>query len=411
MAPACSRVGLAKGGRGDDPGPILKILYHHRTASRDGQAVHIDELISALRLLGHEVTVVGPRFEVSGGFGGESRTVRALKNRLPMAVFQVLELAYSIVAFVALDRACRRQRPDVLYERYNLHLLAGAWLSRWRKLRYILEVNAPLYEERARDGCVGLHGLGRWSERSTWRSADLVLPVSGVLAEYVEAAGVPRSRIVVMPNGIDQDHFLRPADGAATRARYSLGGRLVLGFVGFIREWHGLHKVVEGLGDPSLPPVHLLVVGDGPGRAALQRQAEQLGVEKHLTITGVVDRDHIAAMIAAFDIALQPSATRYASPLKLFEYMAAGRAILAPRQPNIEEVLTHECSALLFDPGNGADFRAALVRLCRDPDLRRTIGEGARAAIVSKRLTWIDNARRLTELVKTGPAAGEIARA
>lgn len=387
----------------------MKILYHHRTASRDGQAVHIDELISALRSLGHEVTVVGPRFEVSGGFGGESKTVRALKNRLPKAVFQVLELAYSIVAFAALYRACRRQRPDVLYERYNLHLLAGAWLSRWQKLRYILEVNAPLYEERAREGGIGLHGLGRWCERTSWRSADVVLPVSGVLAEYVEAAGVSRSRIVVMPNGIDHDHFLRPADGAAVRARYSLGTGLVIGFVGFIRDWHGLHKVVEALGDPSLPPVHLLVVGDGPGREALQQQARQLGVERRLTITGVVDRDHIAAMIAAFDIALQPSATRYASPLKLFEYMAAGRAILAPRQPNIEEVLTHERSALLFDPADDADFRGALARLCRDQDLRRLLGEGARAEIVSRGLTWIDNARRVAELFKTDATADETA--
>lgn len=383
----------------------MKILYHHRTASRDGQAVHIEELISALRDQGHEVAVVGPRLEVQGGFGGESRLVRRLKSCLPKAAFQLLELIYSIVAYRALDRACRRQRPDVLYERYNLHLLAAVWLRRRWKLPYFLEVNAPLYEERARHDGLSLHALARWSERTAWRAADVVLPVTGVLADHVKAAGVPSSRIVVMPNGIDLARFGQVGSRNRVRASFGLRNALVLGFVGFIRSWHGLHKVIEVLADPALTAAHLLVVGDGPGREVLEHHAKQLGVTSSVTVTGVVDRERIGELVAAFDVALQPSATPYASPLKLFEYMASGCAIIAPRQPNIEEVLTHEHSAILFDPQDDDDFRAALTRLCCDADLRGRLGEGARAAIGEKQLTWANNARRLTALFETAVSA------
>jgi glycosyltransferase involved in cell wall biosynthesis len=117
-----------------------------------------------------------------------------------------------------------------------------------------------------------------------------------------------------------------------------------------------------------------------------------------LTITGIVGRDQVAAHVAAFDIALQPAVVDYASPLKLFEYMALGRPVVAPAQPNIMEVLTNEEDAILFDPRDPRGLACAVERLCRDAGLRRRIGDAARRTIQSRRLTWADNAKRVTEL-------------
>src|ERR1035438_2492939 len=102
----------------------MKILYHHRTASKDGQAVHIEELIGALREIGHEVRVVGPEIG-AGGMGAEAGWVQRLKTHLPKAIYELLELAYSRVAYSRLARAAHEFRPDFIYERHNLFLLAG----------------------------------------------------------------------------------------------------------------------------------------------------------------------------------------------------------------------------------------------------------------------------------------------
>ena len=94
----------------------MKILYHHRTQSKDGQAVHIEELIQALREEGCEVIVVEPHAHREAKFGGTSRGIEALKRVLPKAVYEALELVYSVVAYRKLLAAVRRHRPDALYD-------------------------------------------------------------------------------------------------------------------------------------------------------------------------------------------------------------------------------------------------------------------------------------------------------
>ena len=185
----------------------MRILYSHRIQSRDGQGVHLDSLVAALRAEGHEVRVVGPAAYDQAELGGESRLVALIRRRLPRFAVELLELAYSAPAFLKLDRAAREFTPDLLYERYNLFYLAGALVARRRRLAFLVEVNAPLAEERARFGGLALKGLARWSERFVWRRADRVLPVTAVLGGHVAAAGVPAERIVVIPNGIDLADF------------------------------------------------------------------------------------------------------------------------------------------------------------------------------------------------------------
>jgi glycosyltransferase involved in cell wall biosynthesis len=379
----------------------MKILYHHRTGSKDGQAVHIEELTAALRKLGHELIIVGPAMTARQDFGRQSGLVATLKRHLPGALYELLELSYALIAYIRLERAYRRTRPDVLYERSSLFMPAGVWLKRRYRLPMLLEVNAPLFAERREVGGLALERLARWSEALTWRAADYVLPVTRVLAEHIKQAGVPDARIVVISNAIDPARFLRDVDREAAQRRLGLTGRLVLGFTGFMREWHRLDQVVELLAelDPGLG-AHLLLVGDGPVRAALEAQARDLGVGQRVTFTGVIERDAMADVVAAFDIALQPAVRPYASPLKLFEYMALGCAVVAPRTPNIEEVLADGDSAVLFDPIRAGALKGAVERVCRDAALRARIGAAAREAITDRGFTWEQNARRVESLVR-----------
>jgi len=222
--------------------------------------------------------------------------------------------------------------------------------------------------------------------------------VTAVLAGHVRRAGVPDGRIAVIPNGIDPARFARAPARDEAKRRLGLDGRTVLGFTGFLRAWHAIDRVLDLLeGDPAL---HLLVVGDGPGRDPLEAGAAARGLADRVTVTGIVARDAVADHVAAFDIALQPGVTPYASPLKLFEYMALGCAILAPDTPNIREILEDGRDALLFDPGRPESFAEALRRLCAEAELRARLGDGARRTVAERQLTWDRNAERVLELAR-----------
>lgn len=394
----------------------MKILYHHRIASKDGQYVHVEELTRALAARGHELIFVAPKLTEQSDFGGDGGLVARLKRHLPKAFYELLELGYSLLAYWKLRRAVKLHQPDCLYERYNLYLPAGVWLKRRFGLPMLLEVNAPLMAERARYDGLGLPRLAAWSERYTWQGADRVLPVTRVLADRVVEGGVYEAHIRVIPNGIDWEKFRTLPDREAAKAGLELTGRLVLGFTGFVRDWHGLDRVVDLLKDA--PDRHLLIVGDGPACNDLRAQAEVLGVARQLTITGVVGRDQVAGYLAAFDVALQPDVVAYASPLKLFEYLAMGCAIVAPDRPNIREVMTHDSNGWLFDADTPEGLPDAIRTLCDDADLRVRLGQGARDSIDAQGLTWARNAERVEALFhelgvpqpdasRTGDGAGE----
>lgn len=370
----------------------MRILYSHRTRSADGQAAHIRGLTEALEERGHQVIMT----DAAGRDAGHLNAGKGWRMRawLPAPVYECAEYGYSWPAFLRLSGLARKARPDVVYERYNLFYHAGVWLRRRTGLPLLLEINAPLAEERAEYGGLFWKSWARASERMVWRAADAALAVSGVLASRLRAAGVEDEKIHVVQNGVGSE-FLRAHDGHEARARYGLQDKLVLGFSGFMREWHGLERVLRFMAAQGRADLHFLIVGDGPARPGLEHLAQELGVAAQLTITGVVQRNVLPGFVAAFDVALQPGATAYASPLKLLEYMALGRAILAPDQANIRELLTDGEDALLFDPDAPGAFDRALLTLVDSRDLRGRLGAAARACLIRRDFTWSGAARRV----------------
>lgn len=377
----------------------MKILYHHRIRSKDGQYVHLEELTRALLQLGHEIILIGPAAIEKEEFGADAGGVASLKKLLPRFLYELLEFGYSFPAFFRLWWAVRKHRPDGIYERYNLFFPSGIWVHKLTKLPFLLEVNAPLLEERMRYGGLRLTRLAKWSQSYTWRGADFALPVTNVLADYVRRAGVPEDRIRVVPNGVDLARFQAQPGRDEAKQRLGLAGKLVLGFTGFIRDWHALDDVINWMaayrGGNAL---HLLVTGDGPARPALEELARKHSLTQSVTFTGIVSRDDVARYVGAYDIALQPAVVEYASPLKIFEYLMLACAIVAPSMANIREILVDSQNALLFDPADKSALGHALQRLCDDDLLRMRISKGARQTVDDRQLTWKHNAERVIHL-------------
>lgn len=377
----------------------MKILYHHRTASRDGQSTHIQEMISGLRSIGCEIEESAPSIGDDNQSGGSGGWVGKLKANLPSSVYELAEIAYSFVAYRRLAQKITALKPHGIYERYNLYLLAGIWAKKKYGLPLILEVNAPMALERRQYGGLSWPRLADWAERYIWKNADIILPVTQVLADYMVSQGVSPDRIVVIPNGINPDHYQNLPTTEEAKQRLGLTGKLVIGFTGFVREWDRLDRIMNWIAiQPVEAGAHLLVIGDGPARAEIEACAASLGVSDRLSFTGVVDREEVPAFAMAFDIALQTALVPYASPLCLFEYLALGKAIVAPDQPNHHEILNDRLDAILYDPDDEQGIEKALDTLRADPEMRKQIAREAQRVIERKKLTWKQHATKVAGL-------------
>ena len=274
-------------------------------------------------------------------------------------------------------------------------------MARWQGVPYYLEVNAPIAEERALYSNLRLKRLSRAMEDRVWRSADRVLAVTEVLKSMIVARGVAPERVVVIPNGIDPGRFADLPEPARDPAE------VVLGFVGFVRTWHGLDAVIKAMAAYAGPPrLRLVIIGDGPARPELEALTASLGLGERVSFPGIAQPADVPRLVAGFDIALQPKVVAYASPLKVFDYMAAGRAIVAPDQPNIREILADGQTALLFDPAVPDAMWQAIHRLIREPELRHRLGAAARRELDTRNYTWPANAERVVALARRDLASG-----
>lgn len=384
----------------------MNILYHHRTRATDAQGVHIAELIDAFRKLGHSVDVaalVPPAPAHSAAPAGEPLW-RRIARRVPFT-FELLQAGYNLAGLWLLTRAILRRRPHFIYERYSLLNFSGVLAARLFRLPLILEVNSPLALETAEEGLLRLHWLGRWAEVLICNSASRVVVVTGVLRAMLLQAGVRPEKMTVLHNGVDPARFLpRPPD-PALRRRLGLEGRSVIGFVGWFRAWHGLEMLLEAFSRSGLHSrlVSLLLVGDGPAAPALRHAARRWNLP--VVFSGPVAHHQVADYIALFDCAVQPAANPYCCPMKIIEYLALAKPVIAPAQPNIEEIVTGGVEAALFRPGDVDSFAAALRSVFDDPARLAALTAGASSAIERRGFLWTRNAATVLSWITSAPSA------
>jgi glycosyltransferase involved in cell wall biosynthesis len=371
----------------------MKILYHHRIASKDGQYVHVEELTNALKELGHEINFVSPGFTDNTEFGNDGGIATKLKKLLPKSVYELLELAYSFVIAFKLIKQLLINRPDFIYERYNLYQPAGVLISRIFKIPLLLEINAPLANERKKYSGLSLFRLAKRIEKFTWNSADMTLPVTQVLADIISDSGVPKEKIEVIHNGINKHIFESVFRKKKERNKKNIN----IGFVGFINKWHRLDLAISAIADFPNKNINLICVGDGDIKPELEEQAKKLHIEDKVIFSGLQSRSEVFHYINNFDIALQPSVTAYASPLKLFEYLSSGCLIIAPRTKNICEILD-DANALLFEPNNFNDFSEKLYYAIENCNNLNSLQIRARETIVEGCYTWQQNAEKVINI-------------
>ena len=372
----------------------MRILYHHRTLADGAEGVHIRAIARAFRELGHDVRMLG--FSEAPTKVVRRSIVETVRSKVPAALFEVSAAAFDQWEQWAVAREIRRFCPDLVYKRHSKFDTGALRAARRSSVPSVLEVNCLFTSDRyAAFEPLALDATARRMERRALELATLVVAVSSPLGADIR--GRADANVIVVPNGVDAEHFDEThADGERIRRRYGLNG-IVVGWTGIIRDWHGVDRLFEVLA--AVPEVTALVIGDGPGRVALEEKAAQLGVTGRMFVTGRVPHEEIRDYLAAVDIAIvTDERTGVASPMKLLEYMAMARAVVAPRQANILDLIDAETDGLLFDPQAHEALVETVTRLARSPDLRHTLGVAARNKVERQR-TWRAVASRILAAV------------
>jgi glycosyltransferase involved in cell wall biosynthesis len=374
----------------------LPFLYHFRTRGTGAEAVHISGIVRAFEKMGHPVilsspTGIDPRHTAGSSPFAEPPSASLLSRLfrlLPRGLFELLELLYNIPAFWRNLRLVRRHRCRLIYERHAFFLFSTALVAALCHCPLVVEVNELVGDPRIRAQPL-FSGLARWTDRFLFRRARLIVTVSPHLKRRVEQYGIPAARILVLPNAVSEED-LTPPTAPPPISLQPLAFNLC--FSGWLVEWHRLDFLIEALALPEFSSVTLVLIGEGPLRSALEAQARSLGVR--IQFTGSIPHSSMPAALRAMDACVVPHSNEYRSPIKLFEYMAQERPVLAPRTEPIETVVTDGKEALLFTPLDLESLRNSLRKLLASSELRQSIGRAARH-LVEERYTWERNARQI----------------
>ena len=312
---------------------------------------------------------------------------------------------YQRYFYLRARKAMEQERPDALYQRYTRYGLAGIWLAQNLGIPLILEMNASLTQRREwfRQPSPMYPWMIQRTERYLCRCSDAVVVVSAVQVPYLQSIGVKEERIAVLPNAVDLELFQPDVQTTlAIRQRYGLGGKFVVGFVGSMRPWHDVETLLEGmrLAAQSRKDIFALIIGDGPSRLALERQTEDAELGDRITFVGSIPHEDIPAHIESMDVTvvLSPFAEEFwGSPIKLFEYMAMAKPVIASRSGQLADIVQHRQNGILVEPQNPTQVAEAILELAHNPDLRERLGQAARRAIETKH-TWERNAQAVIDL-------------
>lgn len=360
-----------------------------------GASVHAQEVIRSFRALGHEVTVFCTRTDDEVPVDLADLDVVRLdlpagleRGSREMALLRVSDLLADLVTGEHPD-------IDVVYERYSLFSTAGARISERLGVPLLLEVNAPLIDEqRTHRGLVHDDHAARATAESFGRATRLVC-VSEAVAEWVHRDYPGLDDVAVVPNGVNTDRIVPGTRGPGT----GMPGPVHIGFVGTLKPWHGTDRLLRAAAGLR-GSFHLDIVGHGPEAEALARLAADLDLGERVTFHGAVAPTDVPARLRGFDIATAPypGGLNYFSPLKVYEYMAAGLPTVASAVGALPDLIAGTGTGILVPPDDLAALTEALQSLIDDPALRSRMGAAARAEALARH-SWTSRCRDILDPV------------
>jgi glycosyltransferase involved in cell wall biosynthesis len=370
---------------------------------KKGCSIHVQEVIRALLKQGCQVDLFATRI------GGEvpQDLANVVVHELPAipklerAMREQIALAGNLVLRLELEKF---GRFDFIYERYSLWSHSGMEFAQAMGIPGLLEVNSPLITEQAQHrGLIDYQGAEAVASR-VFSAATALIAVSEEVKAYLMNY-VDGSKVHVIPNGVNPQRFsnLRPASEKES---------FIVGFVGSLKPWHGLPILTEAFSllRQRVPNARLLIVGDGPERENLVGELAARGLDADTQFTGAVNPDQVPQLLGLMDVAVAPYAAQsnfYFSPLKVYEYMAAGLPVVVSEIGQLTDLIEPGVNGMLCPPGDAIALAATLEKLWRSPALRHNLGQAARKTVIAHH-TWDAIAQQIIDIAS--PLSMEVKR-
>ena len=364
-----------------------------------GGAVHVRSVAEGLSALGHDVHVLASPGD-GGRFPDGPVTWWAMSPPLGNRRLRLLRAG-------AVARRAQAIRPDVVIERYYNFGGEGLLAARQVGALAVLEVNAPVVDvpgsaRQWLDRLAIVQPLRRWRDWQC-RTADLIItPSTRIIPD-----SVPASRVFQTEWGADTALFRPGAPGPVPFARNT--GDTIVVFAGAFRAWHGATQLVEAmraLHGNGRRDIKAVLIGTGPELVRAQRAAQGLDT---ITFTGALPHEAMPSALASADIGVAPfDVARHAplqidfywSPLKIFEYMAAGLPVVAPHLDRLTRIVRHDREGILYDSREPDALASAISRLADDAESRRRLGSAARARVVEQ-FSWQRHCQALERAIRS----------
>ncbi|WP_416192583.1 glycosyltransferase family 4 protein [Neisseria sp. CCUG12390] len=367
-----------------------------------GASVHVQEVIKGMLQKGLDVTLFTQRL---GGDVPEAlknvkiRPLDALpKDSAEIRARAALAANEKVIAMLAAEAPF-----DLVYERYSLWSDAGMKFAEQHGCAGILEVNAPLIEEQKKHRELPLEAEAQAVAESVFAAADAMIAVSPGVKQYLETFPKAQGRVHVVANGVSLERFApAAAENAARLGRLKKDAPATVGFLGTLKPWHGLATLVEAwaLLRARNPNVNLLIVGDGPEYESVKNRIDALGFSDGVTFSGAVQPDEVPQWLAKMDIAVAPYPNMehfYFSPLKIYEYMAAGIPVVATRVGHLESVVSDGLNGVLVEAENPQKMAGCIASLLDSPETLQRLGAAARQT-AEREHSWLSVVERILNI-------------
>jgi glycosyltransferase involved in cell wall biosynthesis len=386
----------------------MKILYYSahpnlNLTNTAGYGTHMREMINAFRELGHKVLPVIIGGTKINSIVSPNNKIRSLvKKIMPKILWETIKdiklLKIDNLAEKRLEKEIKDFKPDLIYERAAYMQTSGVNIAKKLNIRHVMEFNSPYVEERqVFSGKSLLLNKGNEKEAKQLNLTDKVIVVSTPLKKYfINKHLISEKKIIVTPNAININYINTNENKVEElKEKLKLKNKIVIGFVGSIVKWHGVDLLVKAFGKltEDHPEIKLLIVGDGEPMKELKTLAEPF--KEQTIFTGYIPHSDVSSYIRLMNITVMAKSNWYGSPIKIFEYGAFGKAIIASDLDPISEVMEDGKDGLLIDI-NVNELKEKMSILIADINLRKRLGQNFKTKIFEK-YQWKNNVKRVLE--------------
>ena len=377
-----------------------------------GAATHINGFVRTVREQGAGIRMISN--DRIAGLDDQGIDVRIVPLESTGLTRSAFDLHNNLVFTNGVIEQVKQNAPDLIYQRYSRFTFAGVEAALLTMRPLFLEYNGSEVWVGKHWDDAGMFSLLERFERLNLNAAARIFVVSEVERRNLLSAGIEDTKIVVNPNGVDVDLFHPGAGGAAERRKLGIDpGVVLVGFTGTFGPWHGVVELAKAITRiPRERGLRFLLIGSGQLLEQTTQVIKEARLDEQVTFTGSVDHTRMPALLDACDILVSPhvplaaNTEFFGSPTKIFEYMAMGKGIVASQLGQIGEVLSHEQTALMVEPGSVEELSDAIVRLAQDKSLRERLGAAARREAV-ERHTWKRNAQTVLDAYRDWSSGSE----